>query len=115
MGRLAILERIRRLNLMAIELSQASGANVIDIDGVLAFIGALPLGTDYLLASPIAAAVAGDAIVSALLGGIPDEALPEGLWHWHKAQQMHGGIRGILHRHARLIQSATPGVPGDGH
>jgi hypothetical protein len=49
---MAVLERIRRLNLMAAELSQATGANVIDIDGVLAFIGALPLGTDYLLASP---------------------------------------------------------------
>jgi hypothetical protein len=111
---MAVLERIRRLNLMALELSQASGANVIDIDGVLAFIGALPLGTDYLLASPIAAAVAGDAIVSALLGGIPDEALPEGLWHWHKAQQMHGGIRGLVQRHIRLIQSSTPGVSRDG-
>ncbi|HEY7297257.1 MAG TPA: hypothetical protein VH684_04905 [Xanthobacteraceae bacterium] len=110
-GRMGILERIRRLNLMAAELSQATGANVIDIDSVLAFIGARPLATDYLLSGPVAAAVAGDAIVSALLAGVPDEDLPHVFWQ--KAHEMHGGIRGIVQRHGRLGRPSISGVPRD--
>lgn len=54
--------RIRRLNLMAAELSRQTGAFVVDIDRVIADIGGRNLQADYCLASPAAAAVAGHAI-----------------------------------------------------
>jgi hypothetical protein len=54
--------RIRRLNLLAAELSRKTGAFVIDIDRVIADIGGRNLQTDYRLDSPAAAGVAGQAV-----------------------------------------------------
>jgi hypothetical protein len=54
--------RIRRLNALAAELSREFGAFVIDIDRVLADIGAGRLGTDYRLQGAAAADLAGKAM-----------------------------------------------------
>ena len=54
--------RIRRLNLLAAELSQETGAFVVDVDRVLADIGGRNLQTDYRLDSPAATVAAGCAI-----------------------------------------------------
>jgi len=43
------LQRIRRLNLMAAELSRETGVFVIDLDRILADVGAIELQTDYRL------------------------------------------------------------------
>lgn len=55
----ALVLRIRRLNLLATELSRAYGAFVVDIDRALADVGAVGLGADYLLGSSAAARFAG--------------------------------------------------------
>ena len=54
--------RIRRLNLLAAELSREYGAFVIDIDRELADVGARRLGTDYTLQGEAAGKLASDAI-----------------------------------------------------
>jgi hypothetical protein len=54
--------RIRRLNLLAAEVSRQTGAFVVDIDRVIADIGGRNLEADYRLDSPAAAAIAGCAI-----------------------------------------------------
>ncbi len=56
--------RIRRLNALAAELSREYGAFVIDIDRVLADVGAGRLGTDYRLNGTAAADLAGKAIAT---------------------------------------------------
>jgi len=54
--------RIRRLNLLAAELSREYGAFVIDIDRKLADVGARRLGTDYTLQGEAAGKLASDVI-----------------------------------------------------
>lgn len=51
------LVRIRRLNLLAAELSRETGHYVIDLDRCLADIGALKIQTDYRLEGPFAAKI----------------------------------------------------------
>ncbi len=63
------IERIRRLDLVAAELSHDTGASVADIDRVLAHLGARQLATDHRLGGALAAEVAAWTIVSALLDG----------------------------------------------
>ena len=63
----ALLERILRLNMMAIELSHDLDLQVVDIDRALAHIGAHALGTDFRLGGGPAAEVAGHAIAWSLL------------------------------------------------
>ena len=60
---LTLIERIRRLNLVAVELSHETGAMVIDIDRIFAHLGARALRTNYLLNGPAAAEVAGHALL----------------------------------------------------
>jgi len=55
----ALMTRIRRLNLLAAEISRETGAFVIDLDRVLADIGARRLQTDYRLAGKSAAKMSG--------------------------------------------------------
>jgi hypothetical protein len=89
-GGAKIRERIRRLNLFALELSHDTGIGIIDIDRALAHIGARLLGADYRLASPIAAEVAAHTIVgSILLAGLDDAVAPEVL---HGAAQFQGAL-----------------------
>jgi hypothetical protein len=61
------LIRIRRLNLLAAELSRQFGAHVIDIDRNLADIGARALETDYRLKGPYASGVAARGIALAIV------------------------------------------------
>ena len=59
--------RIRRLNLLAAEISREHGAFVIDIDRQLADVGARRLGTDYRLQGAAAADMAGNAIAMEII------------------------------------------------
>jgi hypothetical protein len=63
----ALLLRIRRLNLLAAEISREAGAYVIDLDRVLADIGARRLMTDYRLGGEAAVDLAGHFIALTLL------------------------------------------------
>jgi hypothetical protein len=68
--------RIRRLNLLAPELSRETGCFVVDVDRTLADIGAAPLKTDFRLGGPFAAAAAGKSIAMTLLSAGLDDAVP---------------------------------------
>lgn len=59
--------RIRRLNLLAADISRQSGAFVIDIDRRFADVGARQLGTDYRLEGAAAADMAGNAIAMEII------------------------------------------------
>jgi hypothetical protein len=61
------LERIRRLNLMAAELSRELGVLVVDLDRALAHIGGYELATDYRLGGVAGADVAGHTLAWSLL------------------------------------------------
>jgi hypothetical protein len=58
-----ILVRIRRLNLLAIELSNEFGVSVADFDRDFADVGALPLATDFRLGGEAAKGMAAWALV----------------------------------------------------
>ncbi len=68
--------RIRRLDLLAVELSQQTGAFVVDIDRVIADIGGRNLHTDYRLNGEAAASVAGQAIALGLIVNGLDALVP---------------------------------------
>jgi hypothetical protein len=73
-----IVERIRRLNLLAADLSHDFGVGVIDIDRIFAHLGARHVQSDFRLRGAIAEEVAAYAIVSTLLAvGFGDVAPPE--------------------------------------
>jgi len=77
-NRPAIIERIGRLNLLAVELSHDSGAAVIDIDRAFAHLGARVLAADYRLRGRVAAEVAAHTIAGSLLAvGLDDIVAPE--------------------------------------
>ena len=63
----ALRIRIRRLNLLAAEISHTTGVYVIDLDRDLADIGARRLQTDYRLAGNVAAGMAGHFIALTLM------------------------------------------------
>jgi hypothetical protein len=102
-GRESTPERIRRLNLLAAELSHDTGAGIIDIDRAFAHLGARALTTDYRLSGPIAAEVAAHTIVASVLSaGLDGTLAPEIL---ERAMQFQGAlwqIGGLLSR--RLAQ-----------
>lgn len=77
--RLAVLERVRRLNLLAVTLSHALGVGVIDLDRAFAERGAAVLRTDHRLGGPFAAEVIGHTVLSALLSMGLDEVMDPGL------------------------------------
>jgi hypothetical protein len=82
------MERIRRLDLLAAELSHDSGAAVIDIDRAFAHLGARVLATDYRLRGAVAAEVAAHTIVGSLLAvGLDDIVAAEFL---ERATQFQG-------------------------
>jgi hypothetical protein len=68
----ALLERIRRLNLLAAEVSHETGAAVIDFDRHFAHVGARALQTDYRLRGAEAAEAAARIIVDALRAEVFD-------------------------------------------
>ena len=98
-ARPAITERIRRLNLLAADLSHDTGAGIIDIDRAFAHVGARALETDYRLSGAVAAEVAAHTIVWSLLSvGLDDLVAPA---IQQRAMQFHGAlwhIGGLLDR-----------------
>jgi hypothetical protein len=68
--------RIRQLNLLAAEISRETGAFVIDLDRVLADIGARRLQTDYRLAGTTAAEMAGHFMALTVIGNGLDAFVP---------------------------------------
>lgn len=87
----ALLQRIRRLNLLATELSRVHGALVVDIDRVFADIGGVRLGTDYRLTGDLAAQVAGRELALVIVANgldlfVPYEAQKRAA-AWIEAQQ----------------------------
>jgi hypothetical protein len=73
-----ILERIRRLDRMAADLSHDFGVGIIDIDQAFANVGGRILDTDYRLTGPLAARLAGHTIARTLLSfGLDDAIDPE--------------------------------------
>ncbi len=88
-----VLERIRRLNRMALDLSHDLGVAVIDVDRAFAHIGGRTLQTDFRLTGVLAAEVGGHTIAWALLSfGLDDTVDPtlqEG------AKEVLGGLQRI--------------------
>lgn len=93
------IERIRRLDLLAVELSHDTGALVADLDRLFAHIGARTLGTDHRLGTPAAVEVAAWAILSTLVaGGTLDDLAGPG------ATELARGYLGGLHELPRFVQ-----------
>jgi hypothetical protein len=63
----ARLARIRKLNLLALELSRETGAFIIDVDRMLADAGARSFHTDFRLTGPLATEAVAREIVSTLV------------------------------------------------
>jgi hypothetical protein len=71
-----LLRRIRRLNLLATELSREFGALVIDIDRVFANLGAWRLATDYRLGGPAAIDLAARTLALGIVSDALDPFVP---------------------------------------
>ena len=101
------IERIRRLNLLATEISHDAGINVIDIDRVFAHVGGRALATDYRLAGSRAAALAADTIVGAFLAVGMDEVLePECL---ERARELHAQQKDAITDVGLAVSAVTLG------
>jgi hypothetical protein len=92
-GGLERIERIRRLDRMAADLSHDLGATVVDIDRAFAHIGGRVLKTDYRLSGRLAAEVAGHALVLCILSLALDEVVSAELQD--RARTFQGGLREI--------------------
>lgn len=66
-GATAMLTRIRELNLLAVRLSHRTGISVVDVDRVMAGLGARSLASDYRLGGTRGAGAAGYAVAHCLL------------------------------------------------
>lgn len=75
-ARSATIEYIRRLNLLAAELSHDTGLSIIDIDRSFAHLGGRVLHTDCRLTGALAIEVAGHIIASTILAVGPDDFIP---------------------------------------
>lgn len=71
----ALRLHIRRLNFLAAEISRETRAYVIDVDRVLADIGARSLQTDYRLGGQAAAEIAGHFIALTLINNAFDDSV----------------------------------------
>lgn len=97
-----LLVRIRRLNLLATELSRESGAFVIDLDRVLADVGGLALGGDFRLQSAPAAQLASEELALALASHGLEEAAP------FEAQERIRAAIAARRTSPRMIASLSP-------
>jgi hypothetical protein len=88
--RRATVERLRRLNMMALSLSRSTGVEIVDIDRLFAWYGRDTLGTDYRCVGERAALLGGHAIAAAIFAGGLDEVLPGPVQE--AAARHHGGI-----------------------
>jgi hypothetical protein len=71
-----LLTRVRRLNLLAADLSREFGVFVIDLDRVLTDIGGLALDADYRLQGKLAADVVGQALALCIATNALDIYMP---------------------------------------
>ena len=101
-----VLERIRRLNRMAIGLSHRCGVGVIDIDRACAHIGGQALQADWRLGGAVAAEVAGHTTVWSLLSYGLDEVVDPDLEERAKANLGSLLQIGVLLRRRLKRQSA---------
>ena len=102
----ALLERIRRLNRLAVSLSHELDIGVIDIDRAMAHIGGGVLQTDYRQSGVLAAEVAGHTLAWGLLSfGLDDAIDPE---VQEKAKAILGGLQQIDAWSARLAPRPAP-------
>lgn len=92
----ALVERILRLNLLAVQLSHATGVGVIDIDRIFGYFGGRLVRTDYRLGGKLAAELAGHAIVDSLLEAGLDDVIPPDVRE--RAKQVHAAVLGRLSR-----------------
>lgn len=97
------IERIRRLNRLAIGLSRGLGVEVVDIDRLLALCGARTVGADFRCGGEVAAQLVGHAIADAILQGDMGDCLDGAVQA--RAIAAHGGVRDIR----RLIERYVPG------
>ena len=98
-------ERIRRLNMMAIDLSHDTGAGVVDIDRAFSHVGARSLATDHRLAGRAAAEVAAHTIVAGILAAGLDDVVPPEVQE--SAAQFQGTLRDIDRFLARRLAART--------
>jgi hypothetical protein len=104
-----LLERIRKLDLFAAELSHDTGVGVIDIDRICAHIGARALQSDYRLAGRIAAEVAAHTIVAGMFAtALADAIAPAVL---QRAQEYQGNLQSIFAYVNRRLQQPAPALP----
>lgn len=89
----ARVERIRRLNRMAAELSHDFGVSVVDIDRAFAHVGGRTLQTDYRLGGRLAAEVGGHALAWSLLALGLDDVIPPDVQD--RARAFEGGLQQI--------------------
>jgi hypothetical protein len=77
-ARTRMIERIRRLDRMAIDLSHDAGVGIADVDRTFAHLGARYLATDYRMIGALAAEVAAWTLVTAMLArGLDDVIAPD--------------------------------------
>jgi hypothetical protein len=88
-----LLARIRRLNRLAVTLSQELDVGVIDLDRVMAHIGGRALNADYRLSGVVAAEVAGHTAAWAMLSWGLDDAVDPMLQE--KAKEVLGDLNRI--------------------
>ena len=91
-----LVERIARLNLMAVRLSHATGVGVVDIDQAFGYPGGRLLQTDYRLGGRLAAQLAGHTIVENILGAGLDDVIPPDVLE--RAQKVQMGMLDGLRR-----------------
>ncbi len=92
-GSSPVLERIRRLNRMALDLSHDLGVAVIDVDRAFAHIGGRTLQTDFRVTGVLAAEVGGHTIAWALLSSGLDDSVDPAVQEG--AREVLGGLQQI--------------------
>jgi hypothetical protein len=88
----ATIERLRQISMMAIRLSRGTGAEIADVDRLLALVGGRTAQCDWRLAGETAAQLAAHVIVATLLDG-ELASIPAGAQT--RAAHFHGGLRDI--------------------
>lgn len=88
-----LLERIRRLNRMAIDLSCDHGIGVIDIDHAFSHLGARSLNTDWRMEGSVASLAAGHILARSLLSYGLDRMVDPAIQQ--KARDLLGPLQGV--------------------
>lgn len=98
-------ERIRRLNLLAIELSRELDVEIVDVDRLLSLLGGRTIGSDYRSDSEAAARLTGHAITAAILAGDWSDHLDPDIQQ--QAAKLHGGLRDVRRLLDRYVRVAA--------